>query len=235
MLPFFLLEIIVQQILTVRRIGTAFAGLIGAASLAACSGGAGSSSAPTVPQSFQRQQPAAAQAVAVDAAVANGFSPDTCAPPPDPATTSIRLTGQVQNVTLPCFRDFRTTATIPANNSTSSNPITAAVALSTDKTLGSRPNSANGKPISYVSLSPNKTINFRPSTASIVSRVTSPSQIIAGHTYPFEVQVVEFGDAVIQKGTATLNASTHTVTLGIKPPGGTFNGGLHAVVILYRK
>ena len=162
-------------------------------------------------------------------------TPAGCAaPPPDPVTATLTLTGAVQSVTLPCYKDTKIVATIPANNSTAASPITVAVAVSDDQSLGAKATPAAGETvIGYTSLSPSATVNFTPSTATIATSFSSPSLITAGHTYRFEVQVTEFGDAVIQSGSATLSGDT--LSFGVAPPGGSFNGGLHAVVVLYKK
>lgn len=218
-----------------RAIGTTLAALVAAVSLAACGGGGAQSSAPVVPQTYARQ-PVAQDATQISAVDDSAIQPDaTCAPPPDPATLTFKLTGKAQSVTLPCFKDIHISAVVPANNSTTAKPITVVTANSSDKNLGAKPSTTLGTVIGYVSLSPSATVNFTPSTAAIASTTTSVSKIIAGHTYPFQVQVKEFNDAVIQSGTATLNAAKHSVSIGVKPPGGTFNGGLHAIVVLYRK
>ncbi len=166
-------------------------------------------------------------------ATPTGVTPACAAPPPDPVTTSLTLTGPIQAVTLPCYGDTTIVATIPANNGTPANPITVAVAVSGLNMFGAVINSTKGTPIGFTSLSPNKTISFSPSTATIQTLYTSPSLVLPGHTYNFTVEVAELGYAVIQQGTASQSGST--LSFGIAPPGGTFNGMLHAIVIIYRQ
>ncbi len=155
------------------------------------------------------------------------------APPPDPVTASLLLSGSVQTVTLPCYKDAKIVATIPANNSTAANPITVAVAVSELNKFGAVIDATKGTPIGFTSLSPNQTVNFTPSSAVIATQFTSPSLVTPGHTYAFTVEVKEFNYAVIQSGTAT--QSGDTLSFGVAPPGGSFNGGLHAIVIIYKK
>jgi len=159
-------------------------------------------------------------------------TPACAAPPPDPVATSLTLTGAVQAVTLPCYGDTTIVATIPANDSTPANPITTAIAVSGLNMFGAVIDPTKGTPIGFTSLSPSRTITFTPSTAPIQTQFTSPSLVTAGHTYNFVVEVREFNYAHIQSGTATQSGST--LSFGIVSPGGTFNGGLHAIVIIYR-
>lgn len=160
-------------------------------------------------------------------------APACAAPPPDPVSTTLELIGPAATVTLPCFADTQITASIPANNGTAAAPISVAVQISQTNNLGSKPSTTKGTVIGYTSLSPNNTVSFTPATAAIQTTFTSPSLVTAGHTYSFEAQVKNFNDAVIQSGTAT--QSGDTLSFGIAPPGGAFNGGLDAIIVLYRK
>ncbi len=160
-------------------------------------------------------------------------APACAAPPPDPVPTTLLLTGVIQNVTLPCYKDATITATIPANDATPGNPNPVAVLVSELNKFNATLDPTLGTPIGFTSLSPARTVIFSPPSARILSTFTSPSLVTAGFSYPFRVEVTEFNNAVIQSGTAT--QSGNTLSFGIAPPGGAFNGGLHAIVIIYKK
>ena len=150
------------------------------------------------------------------------------APPPDPNSASITLTGNQQTVNVPCFGDFTSTAVIPANANAGT---TVALQTSTDNNLGSAPTASDGTPIEYTSLFPSMSITFNSSTATIDTTVTSPSKIAAPHTYTVEVYVPSFGVAI--QTITGLKPTGHSISFKIVPPGGAFPG-IQAIVILYQ-
>jgi hypothetical protein len=156
-------------------------------------------------------------------------TPAACtAPPPDPHTSTITLTGAQQVVTVPCFGDYSSTATVPANGGQG---VSVALAASTDKNLGGVADSTYGTPIVYTSLEPNSGITFNDSTAAISTTVTSPKNIGAPHTYAVQVYVPQFGISL--QNITGIHPSGHTISFSIAPPGGSFPA-TEAVVIVYR-
>lgn len=154
----------------------------------------------------------------------------TCAaPPPDPNTGAVTLTGAVQTIAVPCFGTFTSTATVSANQSAGA---TIALGASTDKTQGAVPNSNGnyGTPILYTSLQPNRAISFNSATATIPTVVTS-STIGAPHTYAVQSYVPALGgpNATITK----LVPTGHSVRFALPTVGGGFPA-IQVIVILYQ-
>jgi len=149
------------------------------------------------------------------------------APPPDPNTSTITLTGAQQTVAVPCFGNFTASASVPASNGKG---LTVALATSTDNDLGAAPDSTFGTPIIYTSLQPSAAITFNVSTAAIATTLTSTA-IGAPHTYAIQVYVPEFGTAI--QTITGIHPTGHSITYGIAPPGGSFPA-LEAVVIVYQ-
>jgi outer membrane biosynthesis protein TonB len=150
------------------------------------------------------------------------------APPLDPNSATITLTGSQQTVTVPCFKDFTGSAVVPANGN-AGDSIT--IQSSTDKNFGAVANSSYGTPIVYTSLQPASSVTFNNSSATISTTVSSPSEIGAGHTYAVQAYVPSFG-AAIQTITG-IKPTGHSLNFNIAPPGGSFPA-IQAVIILYQ-
>jgi hypothetical protein len=150
------------------------------------------------------------------------------APPKDPNTSTVTLTGVQQTVTLPCFSDFTGSAIAPANSNKGD---TIALEVSTDKNFGATASSTYGTPIIYTSLTPAKSVTFSNSSASIATTVTSPTKINPGHTYAIQAYIPSFGVSI--QNTTGIVPKGHTITFNITPPGGTFPA-IQAVIILYQ-
>jgi hypothetical protein len=218
----------------------AISGLCAAGALAACSGGGGSPAAP-IPASTPTTAAAFAPLLA-QSGLPEGYgieldddgNPLTAvkcaAPPPDPNTSSITLSGRAGSVHVPCFKDFTAVATVPVSKAEDA---VVKLAASTDKMLGAVVDKKLGTPIIYTSLTPSKAVTFTSKTATIVTEVLSPSEIAAPHTYAVEVYVPAYKLAIQTITDVKPIPKTHEIKFSISTLGGVFPA-LEAVVIVYR-
>jgi hypothetical protein len=225
-----------------KSAATASLALLASAALAACSGGGGAPAAPVAapgagnafaaPDSaFQSNGVPAGYGVTLDDD-GNEIAAAACkAPPPDPVSSTITLTGAAETVHVPCYKDFNATSAVPANDGKG---FTVKLEVSTDKTLGGVANAKYGTPIVYTSLTPSKSINFDKKPAALLTVVASPSQIVAPHIYAAQVYVPAFGAAIQSVANLKVVPNTHEIRFNIAPPGSSFPA-IEAVVIVYRQ
>jgi hypothetical protein len=156
-------------------------------------------------------------------------TPPSCpAPPLDPNSATVTLSGSQQTVTVPCFQDFTGSAVVPANGNAGD---TITLQSSTDKNFGAVASSSYGTPIVYTSLQPASSVTFNNSSATIATTVTSPSKISPGHTYAVQAYVPSFGVSI--QNITGIVPTGHSLTFNIAPPGGAFPA-IQAVIILYQ-
>lgn len=156
-------------------------------------------------------------------------SPQACeTSEPDPHVRSIQLTGQPENVHVPCTDDFAGIVSLPKNNGGGSSPITLTLASSTDKPLGA-PSSNVGTPILYTSYDPNFNLVFSSPDLGFV--VTSPSKIVDAGVYAVNV----FSRGVLLEPTiANLVPSAGKLTFAVALPGGHIGQNVRVQVVVYR-
>jgi hypothetical protein len=216
--------------------------LLATGALAACSGGGGSPAAPIPAPSPTSAAAFAAPDSLVQSGLPAGYGIELdddgnplaavkcAAPPPDPNTSSVTLSGRAGSVHIPCFKDFTAVATVPTSKAEDE---VVKLAASTDKTLGAVVNKQLGTPIIYTSLTPNKAVTFTSKTATIVTAVLSPSEIAAPHTYAVEVYVPALHSPIQTVKDITPIPKTHEIKFSIATLSGTFPA-IEAVVIVYR-
>ena len=150
------------------------------------------------------------------------------APPPDPNATTIPLTGGMQTITVPCFHDFTTTATIPSG--TVANGASLALQATTDSGAFGIPSDATaGTRLLTTSIAVTATITL--GNPNISTAVTSQSSINPGRTYTVENYL---GTTQTAKVTG-LSPTGHTLTFNVTDPAGTvFPVGVTAYVVVYQ-
>ncbi len=155
------------------------------------------------------------------------------APPPDPNTSTIPLAGGMQAVPVPCFKDFTSTATIPAG--TVANGASLQLAATTDSGAFGIPNDPTaGTRLITTSIAVTATITL--GNSNIPTTVTSPSMINVGHTYEVE-NFLGFGGGPPNKTSTTtgLAPSGHTISFNVVDPAGMgFPMGATAFVVVYQ-
>jgi len=213
-----------------RRLG--FGALVGAAlTVTACNTGGGLVSANN-PLNPTPAPSAAATPTPTAAPTAKPTATPTAAactaPPPDPNTSTITLTGAQQTIAVPCFGNFTSSASVPASNGKG---LTVALASSSDQNLGGVPDASYGTPILYTSLLPSAAITFTSSTAPIATTLTSTANIGAPHTYAIQVYVPLLGVPI--ETVTGIHPTGHSIEFGVAAPGGTFSA-VEAVVIVYQ-
>jgi hypothetical protein len=219
--------------------GTVSFAVLASGALAGCGGGSGSSAAP-VPAAPPAGSAFAAPDAIAEGAPTEGLEVDDdgnplatakcTAPPPDPHTASITLTGKAGWVIVPCFKDFTSAASVPASTSTG---VVVKLAASTDKNLGAVINKKLGTPIVYASLTPNKNVTFASTKAVLSTYVISPSEIAAPHTYAVEVYVPELKEALQTITDIKPVPKSHEIKFTVSTLNGNFPA-IEAVVIVYR-
>ncbi len=224
-----------------KALGAALLALLTSGALTACSGGNGSPAAPvpapapstnavTAIDSFARTGVPAGYGLELDDDGNPRAAAKCTAPPPDPNTSSVTLSGKAGSVHVPCFKDFTSVATVPASTP---NHVVVKLAASTDKTLGAVIDKKLGTPIVYSSLTPDKTVEFTSKTAVIPTHVISPSEIAAPHTYAVEVYSPVLKIAIQTIKDVKPIPNTHEIKFSVSTVAGTFPP-LEAVVIIYR-
>jgi hypothetical protein len=103
---------------------------------------------------------------------------------PDPHKAGVLLTGDPENVKVPCIGDFAGELGLPENNGGGSSPLTLFLASSPDKSLGAPPSKV-GKAIFYTSLEANGELIF--STPDLGYDIEGHRQILDGDTYAVNV------------------------------------------------